>query len=810
MNPGILILIMKFSFQWLKQYVDFPFSPAELADVLTHLGLEVEGVVEQAADFRGVRVGQLLSFRPLPGSDHLSVCQVDGGDRVFNVVCGAPNVKAGERVAFAVPGALLPGGAKIGTTSFQGVASEGMLCSEKELGVSEEGAGIWLLEPSAPLGSPVDQALDLKDWILEVNITPNRADCLCVIGLAREIAARSRHPLLYPAPRAFEGPASAGDLTSVVVERPDLCPRYVAQMILGVEIKTSPFWMRRRLEALGVRAINNVVDATNYVMLEMGQPLHAFDFDLLEEKRIVVRTASAGDSFTTLDGVVRPLPPESLMICDGRKAVGLAGIMGGLNSEVTPQTRNILLESAYFDPMGIRRTSKRMGLSTEASIRFERGIDPNGCLRAANRAAGLMVEMGGGKVSREAVDVYPKKIEPAKISLRPARVNQILGTSLPANEIGSFLESLELRVENGKDGSCRVTSPTFRVDLQREIDLVEEVARLHGFDKIPVTLPEGRVSAAGKTRLQQASASAREILTAGGFWEIITYSFISPDMLRKLRLAEGDRRLQFLRIQNPLSEETGVMRPTLLPGLLETVGINANRQILDLKIFELGRVFHPRPGQELPDEVEVLSALICGQRAEESWGHPKAEVDFFDLKGAVETLLARLGVDGVQIIREEKEPFLHPGAACRLEAGGEYLGWMGEIHPEVREAYELKQKVFVCELDFRAAAGRMRLKKTFRPLARFPAVHRDLALIVDEAVSAGAILTEIREANTGLVAEVKIFDLYRGNPIPNGKKSIAFRLKYQQEGRTLTDAEVNEVQQQIARRLIAKHGAVLR
>jgi len=348
------------------------------------------------------------------------------------------------------------------------------------------------------------------------------------------------------------------------------------------------------------------------------------------------------------------------------------------------------------------------------------------------------------------------------------------------------------------------------VDLQREIDLVEEVARLHGFNKIPVTLPEGRVSASGKTRIQQASGRAREILTAGGFWEVITYSFISPQILRKLRLSDGDWRLQPLRIQNPLSEETGVMRPTLLPGLLQTVGLNVKRQIQDLKIFELGRVFRPRAGQELPDEIEVLSALLCGLRGEESWDQPKIEVDFFDLKGAVETLLSRLGIEGFQVLQEEKEPFLHPGAACRLEAEGEFLGWLGEIHPEVREAFELKPKIFVFELDFRAVARRRRLMRSFKPLARFPAVHRDLALIVDEAVSAGDLLNGIRRANPGLVTEVKIFDLYRGNPIPAGKKSIAFRLKYQQEGKTLTDAEVNELHQRIARRLIEKHGAVLR
>jgi len=801
---------MKFSFQWLKEFVDFPHSPAELAEALTHLGLEVEGITEHRPDFQGVIVGRLLSFRPMPDSDHLAICQVSDGRKTSTVVCGAPNLKVGEKVALALPGAVLPKGVKIGSASFQGVASEGMLCSEKELDLSEEGAGIWLLDSSLPLGMPLEKALDLRDWVLEVNITPNRADCLCVIGLAREIAARSGNPLRYPPAGTFNGPAKAASLTSVVIERPDLCPRYVAQLILGVEIQPSPFPIRRRLEALGVRAINNIVDATNYVMLEMGQPLHAFDFEGLEERRIVVRTAAAGDLFTTLDGVVRTMPAETLMICDGKKPVALAGIMGGLNSEVEPHTKNILLESAYFDPMGIRRTSKKVGLSTEASIRFERGIDPNGSLRAANRAAALMVEMGGGNATREAVDVYPRKIEPVKIFLRSSRVNQILGTSLSPEAVCDSLKRLELKVEKEGDSAYQVIAPTFRVDLQREIDLVEEVARLHGFHKIPVTLPEGRVAATGKSRIQKAISRAREVLTACGFWEVITYSFISPEMLRSLRLKSKDPRLQALRIHNPLSEEQAVMRSTLLPGLLQTAAGNANRQNLDLKIFELGRVFHPREGRELPDEIEFLAGLLCGRQQEESWTQGNAEVDFFDLKGTMETLLSQLGIMDSQFVLEEKEPFLHPGAGCRIEAAGEILGWLGQIHPEVCEAYELKQKMFVFELNFGAVAGRLHEKKTFKPLARFPAVHRDLALIVDEAVSAGELLARIREADSGLLTEVGIFDLYRGTPIPSGKKSLAFRLKYQQEGRTLTDAEVNDLHQRIAQILVEKYGAVLR
>jgi phenylalanyl-tRNA synthetase beta chain len=801
---------MKFSFQWLREFVDFPHSPEELADALTHLGLEVEAVSAWKAEFQGVKVGQILSFQPLPETGHLSVCRVADGEKTLTVLCGAPNLKAGEKAALAPPGAVLPGGLRIEAASIRGVLSEGMLCSEKELGVSEEGSGLWLLDPSLPLGAPLEKVLELSDWILEVNVTPNRADCLCVAGLAREIGALARRPLRLPEPPVFSGPDKAGDLASVSIERPDLCPRYVAQMILGVKIAPSPFRIRRRLEALDVRAINNIVDATNYVMLEMGQPLHAFDFEFLEERRIVVRTASPGETFTTLDGVARKLPAECLMICDGRKPVALAGIMGGLNSEVRPETKNILLESAYFDPMGIRRTAKSVGLSTEASLRFERGVDPNGTLHAANRAAALMVETGGGRATREAVDAYPRRIEPVEISLRPSRINRLLGTEIPPEEIVSALRSLELPTEAGEGDLLRVTAPTFRVDLQREIDLVEEVARLHGFHKIPVTLPEGKMAAAGKTRIQQAAGRAKDILTAAGFWETVTYSFISMAMLRKLRLPEGDPRLRALAIQNPLSEDQGVMRTTLLPGLLQTAALNASRQTLDLRIFELGRVFFPRAGADLPEEAETVAGLLCGLRADETWAQPKGEVDFFDLKGAVETLLDRLGAEGFQVAREEKEPFLHPGSACRIEAGGCASGWMGEVHPEVREAYGLKQKVFVFEFDFAKLAGRMRARRTFKPLVRFPAVHRDLAVIVAESVSADELLSGIRKANNGWIREVRIFDLYRGHPIPDGKKSIAFRLKYQQEGRTLTDAEVNEVQERVARVLVENHGAVLR
>lgn len=801
---------MKISLEWLKDYVEVVLSPADLADLLTHSGLEAEGLTEWKPAFQGVIVGRLDSFRPLPQSDHLSLCSVHDGKRDYSVVCGAPNLKAGERVALAVEGAVLPGGVKIGRTQFQGIASEGMLCSEKELGLSEEGSGIMFLDPQASPGLPLDRALALEDWILDINITPNRSDCLCVLGIAREVAALTGKPLRFPADKKAEKDPPADRLTSVTLERPDLCPRYVAKLILGVRIGPSPFWMRRRLEACGVRAISNIVDVTNYVMLEMGQPLHAFDFHRLEEKRIVVRTAAPGFTFTTLDGTGRKMPKDALMICDGKKPVALAGIMGGLNSEIEEDTNDILLESAYFDPMGIRRTSKQLGLSTEASIRFERGIDPNGSLRAAERAADLMAALAGGTVSRGAVDAYPKKIQPLQIPLRVSRVNQILGTSINAKEIQTHLKNLQLEVRENGAASFRVTAPTYRVDLTREIDLIEEVARLHGFHRVPVTLPSGRVSPEKKTPMQLGVERARDLLSGFGFREVITYSFISPQVLLDLRISPNDRKARGLRIQNPLSEDQAVMRTTLVPGLLHTVRSNLNRQNLDLKLFELGRVFFPRGPEDQPEEVEFLGGILSGLRDEESWAKPRAECDFFDLKGALEGLFEGMGVAGVQFLPDHQIPFLHAGKACRVNVKGEDIGILGEVNAGVGELFDLKEKVFLFELDFQKVVSRMTERRTFTPLPRYPAVARDLAVVVDEPVAAGDILQTLWKASEGWIKEIRLFDLYRGNPVPSGRKSLAFRLVYQKEDRTLTDREVNEFHQNLVELLAHEYKGALR
>lgn len=762
---------MKVSFQWLKDYIEFPLTPPELAENLTHMGLEVEKLSELQPSFQRVVVARIVSLHRHPQSDHLTVCAVHDGGRNYSVVCGAPNLKVDERVALALEGSTLPVAGKISREYFQGVLSEGMLCSEKELGLSDDAEGIMILDPNLPLGVPLESTVGLQDWILELNITPNRSDCLCIMGIAREISAITGQPLRYPSAKKMNGRTGEGAGTTVTLDRPDLCPRYVAQIILGVKIAPSPFWMRRRLEVVGVRSINNIVDVTNYVMLEMGQPLHAFDLDRLAEKRIVVRTAALGEKFITLDGMERALPEEALMICDGQKPVALAGIMGGLNSEVQMASQNILLESAYFDPMGIRRTSKRIGLSTEASLRFERGIDPNGSLRAANRAAALMVALAGGTMAREAVDNYPRKIEPQNIFLRGQRVNRILGTAIAPQQIQSYLQNFHLQVEAKSSDTFQVLIPTCRVDLQREIDLIEEVARLHGYHRIPVTLPSGRVSAEKKTKMQRAAARARNLLIGCGFWEIINYSFISPKALQDLKLFPPDKRTKALRIHNPLSDDQSIMRTTLIPGLLQVARYNAHRQNLDLKLFELGRAFFPREDQELPEEVEVLSGLLSGFREEEAWSKPKAECDLFDLKGTLERLLDGLGVSGCHFLALQDEPFLHPGKACRLEVNGKVLGGMGELQPDMRKTWELDQPIFIFEINFQALAEEIKEHRVFRPLARFPAIIRDLALIIDEKIPAGALLQTLWEANNGLISEVKLFDLYQGKPVPPGKRA---------------------------------------
>lgn len=792
---------MKVCLSWLRDYVEISMDLEDLAHLLTMAGLEVEGVTSTGEGFDRVVVAEILSIRKHPNADRLSLVEVTTGGAKHSIVCGATNIRAGQKVPLALVGAKLPNGVQIKKSKIRGEVSEGMLCSEIELGLGEDAKGILILSPEAPVGVELGEALGLKDSVLDIAVTPNRPDCLSVIGIAREIAALTHQPLRYPDTTMQSEGDEIRERTSVTLLDPELCPRYVARMIEGVKVGPSPSWLKNRLEKVGLRSISNVVDVTNYVMLEYGQPLHAFDFDLLEGGRIVVRRAKEGERFTTLDGVERTLDDQMLMICDGVKPVAIAGVMGGLNSEIRDETTTVLLESAYFDPASNRRTSKKLGLETEASYRFGRGIDYGGCLTAANRAIRLIQELAGGRIVEGALDAYPRPLAPRPIRLSVSKTNRILGTEIPSESMKAYLESLELRVQKEDEDTYTVVPPSFRGDLEREIDLVEEIARLDGYDRVPVTLPRGEPSTEPTAREFSLEQRAMEVLLHYGYHEVITYSFTSPNALDRIKLPPEDVRRRQVRILNPLTEEFSLLRTSLIPGLLETAYYNISRNNLNLKLFELKRVFLPAEGEKLPREPKSLAGLAVGLAEEPNWASPQRLVDFYDVKGLIEDLMEALQIPDVIFRRTTGVPYLHPGKAVEVLSGEDSLGVFGEAHPEVLVQYELDGRIYLFDLDFEKMARRATVGKRFRILPKFPAVSRDLSLIVDEGVEVENLSQAIRGSGVPFVDQIVLFDLYRGAPIPPGKKGVSYRIRYQAADRTLTDEEVNRYQEQIVLRL---------
>jgi len=792
---------MKVSLNWLKDYVEIRMDWKELAHLLTMAGLEVEGATPVGEGFDKVVVAEILSIRRHPNADRLSLVEAKTHQESYSVVCGATNIKVGQKVPLALVGARLPNGVEIKRSKIRGVLSEGMLCSEIELGLGQEASGIMILPPPLPLGTELAEGMGLKDTVLDISITPNRPDCLCVMGVAREIAALTRQKMKVPLPSLSDGGEEIHQKTSVTVLDQDLCPRYVARMIEGVKIGPSPRWMSDRLEKVGIRSINNVVDVTNYVMMEYGQPLHAFDFEFLEEGRIVVRRAKEGEEFVTLDGVKRTLDGEMLMICDGVKPVAIAGVMGGLNSEIKEDTSRVLLESAYFDPAGNRRTSRKLGMETEAAYRFGRGINYGGCLSAANRASQLIQELAGGRVTEGVVDVYPAPIRPKPIRLRVRRIHQVLGTAVSAKEARDYLENLELEVQEEKEDVLVVKPATFRGDLEREIDLIEEVARLNGYDRIPITIPTGPPSPEKRSKEFLVERKVIELLIVHGYHEVVNYSFTSPLFGDKIGLPPDDPRRQALRILNPLAEDFSVMRTTLIPGLMETVEYNLSRKNSSLKLFELKKVFLPQAGERLPREVKFLAGLAMGFDSGPHWAFPQRPVDFYDIKGCVEDLLGALQIKNAKFSKTEELPYLHPGKASQVVVDHEVLGVLGEIHPEVLGRYEIRGKGYLFEMDFSKMVKWAGEERRFQLLPKFPAVYRDLSVVVDRAMEAERVMETIRTFRQPYVEEVTLFDLYQEPPIPEGKKGISYRIRYQAKDRTLTDEEVNQYHEEILSRL---------
>lgn len=799
------------TYNWLKEFVDFDFSPQELCDRLTMAGLEVDALEEIGGGLDSVIVARLEAVEKHPEADRLTVCQVNNGSEVVQVICGATNHRTGDLVALAQPGSVLPGDFKIKKSKIRGQASMGMLCSEKELGIAEEAAGIIILPAGLALGQPVFDALNLKDFQIEIGLTPNRPDCLSIVGVAREVAAMCDQPLQLPRPKIEDAGLEIEQQTSVTIEDAEFCPRYAARMIKGVKVGSSPDWMVRRLEAVGMRSINNVVDVTNYVMMELGHPLHAFDYKLLNEGRIVVRRAEEGAKFTSLDNQEHALVAEDLMICDGQRPVAMAGVMGGQNSEVQEDTETILLEAAYFKPSAVRRTSKRHGMHTESSHRFERGADIDMIPVALDRAAGLIAELGQGALVSGVIDNYPQPLETPVLTIDAERVERLLGISIEIDQVEQLLESIGLSVTAGDSATSRqVIVPSFRPDLEREVDLIEEVARLYGYDHIPTTMPVGTVDAPQPPKRQQVQKLVRNVLISSGFSEAMNYSFIAEDAVARLGIAENDPRRVQVQLLNPLSEDQAVMRTSLVPSLLDSVARNLAYRSADLRLFELRPVFLPLAGEETSREELRLCAVLCGRQQPEGWSQDAASVDFYDLKGIVEDLFGHLFVDRVVFDSRRSEPYLHPGKSCALVHQKQLLGTIGEVHPQVLAEFDIDQPVYLLDIDMESLLELTGSHPGFKPLSRFPDVIRDSALLLDDVVSAAEVMEIIQRTKVRNLEDAVLFDLYTGKGIPAGKKSLAVRIRYRAQGKTLTEDEVSKAHGKLIKSLCHQLGAEIR
>lgn len=797
---------MNVSIKWLKEYVDFDLSPEALAGRLLMLGMEIESIKQLGEGLDRVVVGRINTVDKHPQADKLVLCNVDVGlGTDAQIVCGAPNAREGLVAPVALVGAQLPNGLTIKRAKIRGEESQGMLCSEQELAISDEASGLMELPDETQIGAPIVETLGLDDVVLELEITPNRPDCLSMIGVAREISVVTENSLRLPNVNVQQGLTDINNLTSVTIEAPDLCPRYAARVIRGVKIASSPTWLQRRLEAIGVGTINNIVDITNYVLMEYGHPLHAFDYHRLTENRIVVRRAKPGETLKTIDAEERELTPDMLVIADAEAPVALAGVMGGSDSEITDQTVDVLLESAYFHPPSIRKTSKVLGMHTEASHRFERGADPEGVIPALNRAAQLIAEIAGGEICAGIVDVYPGKREAINIKLRPERANFVLGTDIVPDEMRDILTRLGFTVSD----TFEVTAPTFRPDVGQEIDLVEEIARVYGFDNIPTTLPRGDIPIPKVVPKEDLRERVKMYLLQCGMMEAMNYAFYHPDVFDRIRLESTDPLRQAVQIANPLSEDQSIMRTTLLPSLLANAQRNRNHQINDVQFFECSKVFISNGTDEYPNEPERVAGIIAGNLGAGVYGDPLRPADFFDIKGVVEGMLGQCGIADYTITHTD-HPAFHPGRRAEIRVEDKALCVFGEAHPEVLENYDLPHKAYLFELDFERLVNEVEPIKQFEPIPIYPSVNRDLAIVLDVDTPANRPTEIIESAGGELVSGLHLFDVYTGEQVPEGKKSLAFAIEYRSTTETLTDEIVDRVHGGILKQLEQELGATLR
>ncbi len=810
---------MKVSLSWLKDYIDVDLPPARISDELTMAGLEVDSV-EQRYDYLGnIVVARVSEVKKHPNADKLSVCKVDtGDDTVRQIVCGAPNVKEGMFVPCALPGAVLPGDLKIKKGKLRGEVSEGMLCSAAELRLATDASGIMDMEGDFDAGMPLEQALKLSDTVFEIDLTPNRPDCLSVIGVAREVGAFTdpRQNVKLPdfsLPADRIGSQSIHDFASVEILDPDLCPRYAAGLLFDVKIGPSPFWLQEKLESVGMTPINNVVDITNFVMMETGQPLHAFDFDEVAKSKIIVRRAGKDTDFKTLDSKDHKLESDMLMICDGERPVALAGVMGGENSEISDTTTRVLVESAYFNPVSIRRTAKKTSIATDASHRFERGVDPEGTVNALNRAVALIAELCDATIAKDIIDEHPQKPQAVVIDLNTKALNIRLGTDLKIEEIQAFLEAVEFSADITGDQRLKVGVPSFRVDVSRPEDLSEEVARLWGYNNIKTSFP--KVPAEGRPLSSRITLrkTIRRMMTGFSFSEAINYNFINDNFCDRLNLDESDERRVVETILNPISDKMSVLRSSLLPGLLETMKKNISHQEDTLSFFELGKAFLATQKGKLPIENEMLAGLMTGSRTEQAWFSKRCDVDFYDLKGVVEGLLEALKIGSVvfEPISGKDHPYLNPGASAAVLSKSKVIGVLGKADAQVLKNFGLKQDAYLFEFDLAVMESLLPESLTASLLPRFPAISRDITIIVDQAVAAGTIVDRLETIGKKdkLVESVSLFDVFEGQPVAEGKKSMSFRVVYRGENKTLKDKNVKKIHNRISQTLLDEFSADL-
>ncbi len=791
---------MKASVKWLCDYVDIAdVELRTLAEAMTMSGSKVEEITEQGAEINKVVAGRILKKEHHPDADKLWVCQVDVGAETTQIVTGAQNIEEGMLVPVALHKSTLPGGVKITKGKLRGQISNGMMCSHEELGIEMSdyaGAcenGILVIQEDVPTGTDIKEVLSLNEKIVEFEITSNRADCFGVLGLAREAAVTFGKPFNYKKPVVKGGAPADGLDVKVTVKNHDLCPRYACRVVKNIKIEESPAWMKERLKSAGVRPINNIVDITNFVMLEYGQPMHAFDLGFIKGNEIIVRNAAEGEIITTLDGEEHTLDTSMLVIADAERAVAVAGVMGGENSEITEDTKTLLFESANFDGPSVRITAKKLGMRTEASGRYEKGLDPNMVPDALDRACELIEMLGAGEVTDVMQDVYESVRVMTPIVFDAEKINKFLGTDIAEAEMIRILTELECKVENGM-----ITPPTFRADLEGFADIAEEVLRFHGYDKMPMTLLRGDTTAGGRTLRQALSYKIKNVLVGAGGYEILTYSFTSPKSFDMLKIPADSELRDVIRITNPLGEENSVMRRTTVGSMLEILANNYNSRNEQVKLFEIGKVFNPIPGESLADEPEKLTIGMYGN------------VNYYDLKGMVEVLMDAMGVKTMKVMAESGNPTFHPGRTAKVTIGGKDAGIMGEIHPDVLKNYGIPVKAYVAEIDLDAIIENADTVKTYAETPKFPAVSRDIAMLVSDDVPVAEIEDVIKSAAGKLLEEVKLFDVYKGSQIAADKKSVAYALTLRSAEKTLGEDEVSAVMDKVLKNLSEKLGAELR